>query len=73
MKIDQKEEKAIVEDYNNGLSITKICQKYHHKFNIITQILDKNDIYHGRSKSNPKNRKQLTSEQINKIIYLYTV
>ena len=22
MKIDQKEEKAIVEDYNNGLSIT---------------------------------------------------
>ena len=73
MKIDQKEEKAIIEDYSNGLSITKICQKYHHKFNIITQILDKNDIYHGRNKSNPKNRKQLTSEQINKIIYLYTV
>lgn len=73
MKIGQKEEKAIVEDYSNGLSITKICQKYHHKFNIITQILDKNDIYHGRNKSNPKNRKQLTSEQINKIIYLYTV
>ena len=75
--MSELEIKNIIVDYTtNGLTLTEIMSKYHHKYDTIVKILDANNIPHGKSarkngKPNDKNKKSLPENVVNGIIKTY--
>lgn len=76
--VNIEEEKNIVKDYTeNKICITKLQKKYHHNQRVITAVLDKYNIPHGRGvlrtgQSNTVCKRSFTQEDKELIYNIYT-